>query len=101
MLPVAGEAINSSYTLSAAERIAANAVLGGKFASGAMMAANHTMKVNLAICDLVLSKSYKFDHTYFKLQTFYYLYGKEKATEYLYVVRKRHPSLFYPLSRTE
>lgn len=42
-----GEAINSSYTLSAAERIAANAALGGivseigggKFASGAMTAA--------------------------------------------------------------
>lgn len=59
------------------------------------------LKINLAICDSVLAKSYQFDYAYYKVQLLYYLYGKEKASEYLRLVKKRHPSPFFPSSREE
>lgn len=59
------------------------------------------LKINLAICDSVLAKSYQFDYAYYKVQFLYYLYGKEKAYEYLRLVKKRHPSPFFPSSREE
>lgn len=59
------------------------------------------LRKNLSICDSTLSKSYRLDVSYFKLQTLYLLHGKEKAAEYLHIVKKQHPNPLYPSSNSE